>query len=57
MNLSFGKCNEKRLILKSQDGVLGNQMRGMMGMRGIRVEMRGIGVGIIFQINLWKLKL
>ena len=25
---------------------------GMMGMQEIRVGMRGIGVGIIFQINL-----
>ena len=52
MNLSFGKCKGKRLISKSQNGELGNRMRGMMGMCGMRVGMLGIRVGIIFQINL-----
>ena len=50
MNLSFGNCDGKRLSEK--DG-----MTGIMGMREIRMEMLGIGVGIIFQINLWKMKL
>ena len=45
MNLIFRKCNGKRLMRKSRNGKLGNGMRRMMGMRGIRVE-------IIFQVNL-----
>ena len=59
MNLSFGKCNGNA---GKGNGELEKGMRGMMGMRGIRVGMmgmqgimvgmRGIEVGIIFQIDL-----
>ena len=33
-------------ICKSQNGELGNGMRGMMGTQGIKVGMRKIGVGM-----------
>ena len=54
MNLSFGKCNMKRLSEKAGMGIGGRNEGnvGNDGMWGIRVEMWGIGVEIIFQISL-----
>ena len=49
-----------RGYLKNPEWGIGAQNEGNVGndgMWGIRMEMQGIGVGIIFQISLWKMKL
>ena len=38
--------NAVKAICKSRNGELGNRMRGLMGMRGTRVEMFGISLGM-----------